>query len=213
MMIDTGREVRTESPRRRSSFLTPRALSNALRAGKELTDEDFDQFVPSQYQGACREATPLAVATRAIHLLTEGNAARVLDVGAGIGKFAIVGALRTSAVVTGVEHNLPLLRAARGVALRLGAKRVTMVHGSVSDMELCAFDAIYLFDPPLSPPGGIEEQPASRSSCTSLTWLKLRDASKGTRIVTYCGGGAPPGFRMALTEPAGDDTLTLFIKD
>ena len=209
MTVDAAGECRSEGPRTRSLFLTPRALANALRAGKELADNDFDQFLPARYQDACRDATPLAVAIRATEWLTEGKGVRVLDTGAGIGKFAIIGALTTNAFFTGVEQHLPLLRAARGIALRLGAKRVTLVQGTVADMELCAFDAIYLFDPPHDSDGATKAQ----LSRTRLTWRKLPDARKGTKIVTYRGGADPPGCHMVLTETASEGRLTLFVKD
>ena len=206
-----------EQPRRRG-FLTPRALSAALRAGEEVSDQEYERFVATRFQVACREATPLAIAKRAAQLLTEGKALRVLDVGAGIGKFSVVGALTGSAIFTGVERQLSLVRAARGIALRLGAQRITFVHGSVTDMEFGAFDAIYILDPALSQ--GVSSSHLATAdgadplaSCTISTWRKLRDAREGTRIVTYFGHCAPPGCRVLKKEPAGVDQLVLFVKE
>jgi SAM-dependent methyltransferase len=210
-----------QNTNKRAPFLTPRALSTALRARKEITDEDFDRFVAARFQGACREATPLAVAIRAAQLLTDGSAMRVLDAGAGIGKFSIIGALTTAGLFTGIERQLSLVRAARGIALRLGARPITFVHGSVTDIDLRAFDAIYLFDPPFGQIGAplhlagetALDQAELSASCTSLTWRKLFDARKGTRIVTYFGDCSPPGYRVLQDEPAGTDRLVLFVKD
>jgi SAM-dependent methyltransferase len=193
-------------------------LSAALRAGEEVLDREYERFVATRFQLACREATPVAVALRAARLLTEGKALRVLDVGAGIGKFSVVGALTSGASFTGVERQLSLVRAARGIALRLGATRITFVHGSVADIDLRSFDAIYVFDPALgqgvspSGPGRADEADLS-ASCTISTWRKLRDAREGTRIVTYFGHCAPPGCRLLTKEPAGVDQLVLFVKE
>jgi len=205
----------------RTSFVTPRALAIALRAGHAIDDAEFDRLVAgsARIPGACLEATPIAIARRALELLTEGKPLRVLDAGAGIGKLCIVGALTTEAVFTGIESRLPLVRAARAAALRFGARRITFIHGSVAYMELAAFDAIYLFDPqrPFTATaanrlGDATSDPTDCGSCTMLTWCNLPNARHGTRIVTYCGQVVPQGCDVLRRERVGVGELALFVK-
>ena len=92
-------------------------------------------------------AHPL-VLRRQAQLLTEvGGATRVLDVGAGPGKFCIVGALSTSASYTGVEQRLNLVQAAIAAGLRFGADRARVVHANLLDFDCSGFDGFYLYNP------------------------------------------------------------------
>src|SRR5258708_7840111 len=75
--------------------------------------------------------TPVAVAERAARLLALAGARRILDVGAGAGKFCIVGALCTGAEFVGVERREGLVRVARRAASDLRASRATFVHAKV----------------------------------------------------------------------------------
>jgi hypothetical protein len=208
----------TDLKRRRA--LTARALAVVLRAGEEVADEDFDRLAAGagRIPGADLKATPLAVATRALRMLTGGEPSRVLDACSGIGKLSIVGALTTTAVFTGVERRLSLVRASRAAALRFGARRTTFIHGNVEHMALGAFDAIYLFDShdTLSGKGedgeGGGDSALSRrsASCTLSTWRSLPRARPGIRVVTYRCQVEPPGCHLIRREVAGGGELALF---
>lgn len=210
----------TDLKRRR--VLTARALAVVLRAGEVVADEDFDRLAAGagRISGVCLEATPLAVATRALQMLTGGERSRVLDASSGIGKLSIVGALTTSAVFTGVERRLSLVRASRAAALRFGARRTTFIHGNVEQMVLGAFDAIYLFDSEDHSGGkstdacGVGDSPHSAypDSCTLSTWRSLPRVRSGTRIVTYRSQLEPPGCDLIRSEVAGGAQLALFQK-
>lgn len=204
-----------QGPRRRR-FLTPRTLSAALRAASEVTDEDFNAFLPARYQGAGHtHASPVAVAVRAAQLLAAGGAARVLEVGSGIGTFGIVGALTTPAFYVGIEPNLPIVVAARGTAARFGASRVRFFHGDVSQIDFRLYDAIYLFSPEVrrtdrEPHGGVE----SRAGISeALAWQKVEETRPGTRILAAGGRSPPPGCRPVNTEMLGSIELLLFERD
>lgn len=69
-------------------------------------------------------------------------------------------------------------------------------------MELDAFDALYLFD----------LQPDAPDSCTALTWWKLRQARRGTRVVTYRGRLDPPGCELISRVSLVAGELAVFVK-
>lgn len=195
----------------RLCFTTPRALTAALRAGEEVRDQDFDRLAAgsARIPGTSAEATPLAVGARALQMLTDGEPLRVLDAGAGTGKLCIVGALTTPALFTGIERQLPLVRAARAAALRFGALRTTFLHGSVEYLELDVFDAIYLFD---TPSGHNPPRDEDSCSCMALTWRHLARARPRTRVVRYRGELDPPGCALVRREDTGMGELALFVK-
>ncbi|MBI3542695.1 MAG: hypothetical protein HY075_05405 [Deltaproteobacteria bacterium] len=59
------------------------------------------------------------MARRAAELLTDGRAARVLDVGSGAGKFCLVGALSSKGRFVGIERQRRLVDLSRELAARL----------------------------------------------------------------------------------------------
>jgi SAM-dependent methyltransferase len=198
--------------RRRWSFVTPRALAVGLRNGNDVSDEDFDHFFAGRFtEEACHQSTPVAVAMRAARLLTEGKAARVLDIGAGLGKFCIVGALATRGLFTGIEPRPRLVLAARGAAARFGVGRIGFVRGSVVDIDFRFFDGIYLY-----PPQRFDaDVPNDSGSLLKAAWHKLREARKGTRIVTFHSDEDPPGCELTHAETVGNEgsrRLAVFIK-
>src|SRR6516165_9063251 len=107
-----------------------------LRAGEAVTDGEFDQvFVPDVEAISFRHWTPVWVARRAAELLVHAGATEILDVGAGPGKFCIVGALTTAARFAGVEQRGGLVEQARQAAGKLGAARVRFVHSNLVDFD------------------------------------------------------------------------------
>src|SRR4029078_5531458 len=73
---------------------------------------------------------------------------RVLDVGAGVGKMCLIGALVTGATWWGVEQDEGLFQTANHAAWALGiAARTRFVHGDGSRLPWDEFDALYFYNP------------------------------------------------------------------
>lgn len=152
--------------------------------------------------------TPVAVAMRAAAMLAEGGCTRVLDVGAGVGKLCIVGALATEAWFTGVEERRDRVDAARAAAAAFRLGRVAWVHGRLEQIALGRFDGFYLFNPfaealepgPEGPPGLKAEARYHRDVARMVAALAA--APSGLRVVTYHGFGAPmpPGYCLVARE-------------
>lgn len=120
-----------------------------LRAGEPISDEEFDAVYSSEVRSlSLRHWTPVSVARRAAYLLTGlGGATHILDVGAGPGKFCIVGALSTTAHFVGVEHRRRLVEVAQMAAVRFGADRAHVVHANLLDFDCRTFDGFYFYNP------------------------------------------------------------------
>jgi SAM-dependent methyltransferase len=200
-------------------------VADRLRAGRASSDADFDQIYDDDWlrQISALYWTPVAVARRAAKLLTAGGRRRVLDVGSGVGKFCIVGALTTGAQFVGVEQRPNLAAAARVAAIRLGAERAVFVVADFAALDFSAFDSFYLFNPfeelvnaEINPIDGTTElSPILFDHHVRSFVNKLSEAPRGARVLTYFGYGGPrpPGYRLVRKERAGSDALVLWQKE
>lgn len=194
-----------------------------LHVGKKVSDEEFDSvFGERQRAVSFRHWTPVGVACQAARLLTETGATRILDVGAGVGKFCIVGALTTGAAYCGVERRGNLVAIARAAAARFGAGRATFTHADISDFESDRFDGFYIYNPfeehlewdPVPIDHDVEPSPDLYRKCVASTTAKLIRARPGTPVVTFngLGGPMPPDYRRVRSERFFNADLTLWIK-
>jgi SAM-dependent methyltransferase len=190
----------------------------------DATDAEFDRVYADWWRRLSPyHWTPVAVAKRAAKLLTAGGRKRVLDVGSGVGKFCIVGALTTAAEFVGVEQRLNLVVAAEVAAAQLGARRARFVNADFTALDFKEFDAFYVFNSfeemvNLRVPAideTTEMSPVRFRHCVLSLIEKLGDAPRGARLLTFFGYGGPrpPGYRLLRKEPAGDDALVLWQKE
>ncbi len=194
-----------------------------LHVGKKVSDEEFDSVYGGRERAVSfRHWTPVTVACRAARLLTDMGATRVLDVGAGVGKFCIVGALTTSADYCGVERRGNLVDIARAAAAQFGAARTTFTHASILDFDSDRFDGFYIYNPfeehlrydPVPIDLAVVPSPDLYRICVASTTAKLIRARPGTAVVTFngLGGPMPSHYRRVHTERFFNANLALWIK-
>lgn len=173
-----------------------------LRERGAVEDRDFDEVFPKWARGLSRtHFTPVEVAVRAAGWLTEDrDGARILDVGAGVGKFCLVGALTSSGIFTGAELRPRLCGVASEVARRYGVKRCTFLPGDAFALDWSGFDGFYLYNPfaehlPDCPfiDDDITRTPDRFHKYVTALEERLAALPGGTRLVTYHGfGGRMP---------------------
>ncbi len=201
-----------------------RAIAGQLAAGLPVSDARFDRLLPA---GLARLAglhfTPVAVAVRAAAWLTAGGAGEVADLGAGDGKFCLVGAATTPARFTGLEVRAGLVRVARELARRLDLPRAQFVQADLRTAPLGRYGAFYLYDP-FSESAAEEDErldpwvPTTDREADVTTLLsRLEAAPAGSRLAMFCGLGGPEprGWRLALRQPVNErgDLLDGWVKD
>lgn len=197
-----------------------RAIATALRSQLVVSDVAFDRLFPMSERFRSRfHWTPLAIAQRACHLLAPSPGRRVLDVGSGVGKLCLVGAITRHAQWVGVERDRGRVEIARQVAQRLGVEHdVEFLEGDATAVDWSAFDSIYLFNPFADHLVDRNVDVMSRREryvrLVERAQKRLIETRPGTRVVTYhgIGGDVPAGFELVHREPAGEDQLCVWTR-
>ncbi len=205
-------------------FSSSRAHRGSTR---ERTEEDdaFDRLLPDRDRKAAgRFWTPVAVATRAARLFEQHGASRVLDVGAGPGKFCITAGRELPTIRwTGIEHRPRLVHFARRLVRRMGLDNVEFEVGDAAHTDWSRFDGLYFFNPFGENLFGddserldslVELSERRFMSDLRLAEAALKRVAVGTVLVTYHGfGGRIPGsFTPLHCETAGSSWLRVWIQ-
>jgi SAM-dependent methyltransferase len=189
-------------------------------------DDDiaFDTVYPAAIRRISRRFwTPVAVARRAAELFAGAGARRVLDVGAGVGKFVLVAAAVAPQIqFVGIEHRRHLVDVANRARDELGRDNARFKAADVTRMVWSAFDGFYLFNPFAENlfEGGdridsrVELSRKRLGRDAMRVERALRRAPLGTAIVTYHGATAriPGCYEVEACERAGTDWLRLWIR-
>lgn len=194
-----------------------------IRAGNVVADRIFDQLFPEPVRRvSARFWTPLTIARKAARILAQGKSP-VLDVGAGVGKFCLLGALTTDAEFHGLEHREDLVAIANGVAKALGlSDRVRVYQGTLEMVDWSAYQNYYFcnpFEENIFPEARryddrVELSKTRFQEDTARVERELDRAPMGTRVVTFHGLGAkvPATYRRADEETRGNPLLHSWIK-
>lgn len=198
--------------------MTIRRKTNLRRRCTDASsiDRAFDDLVQPELRHLSQlHWTPADIAVRAAALLCPRPDTLVLDVGAGIGKLCMIGALSELGVWCGVEQHASLVRAAEQLARRLGVEgRTAFLHGDAFAVDWCAFDSLYLYNPfefALSPAGAADRRHTDAQAARARE--RLARLRRGTRVVTLHGFGdvMPPGYALVYHERVMNHNLDLVL--
>ena len=194
------------------------AIADALRTRVPVSDARFDGLYPTGHRfRSAMHWTPVAVAVRACALLAPQPEDHVLDVGSGVGKLCLVGALTSRATWVGVEMDPAMIRVAEAARRRLElGDRVRFVHGDAAQIDWSSYAGVYMFNPFAE--GLLDKRdPTARdrfAMTVERTRAQLATTRIGTRLVTYhgFGGQVPAGFELEHEERARQDRLCLWVR-
>lgn len=196
------------------------AIKAALGQHVRVADEQFDRLYPGLQRLRSRvHWTPVDVAMRVAELLASSPGGRVLDIGSGVGKACVIGALTTTAIWHGIERSAAMVRSAQSVARRLGVEeRARFMVGDAVMLDLSMFGGFYLYNPFAEAlfRGTLDKharREAFRDEVEAIE-RKLRATAPGTRVVTYhgFGGDVPDTFELEVRERCGQDEVCLWIR-
>ena len=178
-------------------------LRASLLGGADVQDAAFDGLLPEELRHeSATHWTPASACRLAAQWLAPTAQAQVLDVGAGVGKLCLIGALATGARFTGVELRPELVRVARGLAAELPAPSASFVCGDALALDWGAYTGVYLYNPF----GDALDDGRVRA--------RLLDLAQGARVVVYhaLGCAFPEGFQRARREFRGHSPLELWVR-
>lgn len=195
----------------------------ALRDSRPVSDAQFDRIYPDHLKLLSETHwTPLEIARRGAQLLVTDSKARILDVGSGIGKFCLIGALSTSGYFYGVEQRAHLVDLSNRLAIEHGIERVRFFTGDIRNLDWAHFQGFYLYNPFVEHLYASDERIDASIDCSEqqyrdlVRWVQLRlhHLPLGTRVATYhgFGGEMPPGYELICQEPGAGDFLRLWVK-
>ena len=197
----------------------------SLLPGAMRREDAFDLVYPAMIRSLSpRFWTPVDVARRAAQLFRNAGVGTVLDVGAGVGKFALVAATAVPEIhFVGVEQRDRLVELARLAATKMRVPNASFLLGDAFDAPWTAFGGFYFFNPFAENLFDKSDHIDDQVLLTRERFLHdvlcvenaLRACRIGTAVVTYHGMGAPiPAcFELRQAERARSDWLRLWVKN
>jgi len=180
-----------------------------LQRNIEVSDEEFDSIYPKRMRAVSEfHFTPVEVAKVAARFLVQKERTKVLDVGAGAGKFCMVGAACTAGHFTGVEQRAGLHRISIQLFNRYKLNNLDFIHSNITAIEFKEFEAFYIFNPfyeNIIAENPIDDTIQLEKNLYSLYSLyvkaQLSKMPAGTRLATYFSylDEVPEGYEVQST--------------
>lgn len=171
------------------------------------TDSEFDHLLYPISVKSLSSAhwTPIRIAMLAAEWLAPFADIKVLDVGSGVGKFCIVGAIHTKGQFTGVEHRPQLVQQAKKAVKKAEVSNVEFLLADMASIDFSQFDCFYFFNPfyeNIVPDSAIDNDielsVEKYQDSMKLVYEKLDQLKVGTRVATFCSSDTeiPPSYEL-----------------
>jgi len=185
-----------------------------------LTEDNFNSSLPDYLQARSKRFfTPFHIAQTATDWLTEDGKKRVLDIGAGVGKFCVAGATHSDSFFCGIEYRPSLAKIANELIIKFNISNAVVQQGDITEIDFENFDAFYLYNPffeNLIPALRLNNEVELAASLYGYyfnhTEKQLDKAKSGTRLVTYHGNNFEVPKAYKKVKENKDNTLKLWIK-
>lgn len=188
-------------------------IFKALRSDIDVDDSTFDNLYPSKIKMLAQQHwTPVHVAKMAANYLVQHPKDKILDIGAGAGKFCLVGAACTEGIFYGVEQRESLVDISNGIAQKHQIENVEFIHANIDQISFSDYDAFYFYnsfyenmDTTCPIDHSILLSKERYYSYTEYLRQQLKQLPIGTRIVSYWSGWEeiPTSFDLEHTACRG----------
>jgi hypothetical protein len=185
-----------------------------------VSDAAFDTLYPVYIQQlSALHWTPLDVARKAAAYLAPDADARVIDVGAGAGKFCIAGGHYTRGSFTGIEQRKNFVTIGNKAIKQLKLDKVSLLYGNFTELDMRAYTGVYFFnsfhenivhDDALDKK--IELSGELYNSYTAHLHAQLTAMAPGTRLATYWLSITEIPGSYRLCETHFNNLLKLWVK-
>ena len=126
-------------------------MEELINLKREITGNgDFHYSYPEYINDLSKTHwTPIDIAEIAIEWLVKDAELKVkiLDIGAGIGKFCLAGGLISNALFTGVEKRKNLFNEANIILDKLSINNVEFIHANITEIDFKKYNAFYYYNP------------------------------------------------------------------
>jgi len=111
------------------------------------SDGEFDSLFPIHIRRLSGiHWTPLNVASLAAQFLAPDANSRIVDIGAGVGKFCIAGSMYSKGTYTGIEQRKNFVTLGNKVIKQLGLRRTSLLYGNFIEFDLRSYTGIYFYN-------------------------------------------------------------------
>jgi SAM-dependent methyltransferase len=186
-----------------------------------LDEDAFNLLLPEKIMvKSKRFFTPAGIAIQAAKWLSGNDKRDILDIGAGVGKFCLFGAMNTESNFTGIEMRPHLVEIAEDMFRYFGVKKAKIIQGNITDFQFTEFNSFYLYNPfheNIVPYLRMDDSILLSEDfyCVYIqhTRSQLAMAQIGTKLVTYHGGNleVPTSYKKVEEFFGGD--LKFWIKE
>jgi hypothetical protein len=187
---------------------------------RKLDDATFNKCLPENIRAkSVRFFTPKEVAIQSAKWLSGDDNRRILDIGAGVGKFCLFGAYYTKSEFLGIEIRHHLVDIAEKIFDLFNVTNAKIIRGNILDFQFSDYDAFYLYNPYhenivpfLRMDDTVLLSQEIYHACTKHTMSQLARAKPGTRLVTYFGTNFDVPSSYRIVEEFNGGILKYWIK-
>ena len=168
-------------------------LFKHIRSNINVVDDEFDLIYPDRIRAAADvHFTPIKVAKVAARYLASKSDVRILDIGAGAGKFCMVGSACTNAHFVGVEQRRSLCLTAKLITEHYHLSNVEFINANITSIAFKEFDAFYFYNSffeNVSSIGKMDDEIDLRRELYDIYSFYVKEQldglAIGTKLVTY----------------------------
>lgn len=192
-----------------------------IKPAWHMTDAAFDWLYPERIQLLSkRHWTPLAVAKKVAQFLAAEPGKKILDIGSGVGKFALIGAhYFPEAFFYGVEQRSELHHYALAAKEYTKINNADFIQGNFTQVDLAEYDHFYFYnaffenlDDSRRIDHNIEYSTSLYTYYSRYLFKELDAKPSGTRLATFHSleDEIPPSYQ--LVDISLDFLLKMWIK-
>lgn len=185
-------------------------LFQNIRLGIEILDSEFDVIYSDKMKKISDiHFSPIEVSKIAARFLVDKIGMRILDVGAGAGKFCMIGSACTEGFFTGVEQRENLHNLSKSISQKFNLTNLKFINSNITEISFKDFDGFYLFNPfyeNMNVSGKMDDSVELKRELYDdySLYVKIQLDSKpiGTKLVTYFSylNEIPKSYKMQFSD-------------
>lgn len=183
-------------------------------------DTAFEDALRKSVQGhSYIHWTPVEVIKTAVRWLGTESDNKILDIGSGVGKFCLIGAMNSKSHFTGVETRKNLVDQAVELQKDLALDNISFIHSDIKRIDFSDYTSFYFYNPfceHMALSGGIDDRIQFDEEAfyeyQNFVEEQLKRTPKGTKLVKYCSPDFDISTDFDLADMYFEGQLQLWLK-